>query len=123
MRELAADYRTDLCDLLGRGEAVEPRYQGALQSSWNQGRRGAVRLCGRLQHGLGQLFDEQRDPVALSDNPLAQRGGQYPFDRSPFSQLRRLLLRQSPECNHAGDGKTDPGRLKFRTMRHDEQNG
>lgn len=82
MPELASDRRTELGDFLGRGEAVKARHQGILQGGRNRQlrQRAAQVVAGRrvfqharLDHGLGQLFDKQRNAFGFADD-LGQHG-------------------------------------------------
>src|ERR1700730_857630 len=78
MREFAADRRSDLRDVFGGSEPVEPRHQRRMQACGDyQGRR---RNCAddalssasapRLQYRLGYLFHEQRNAVGALDDVL-----------------------------------------------------
>ena len=78
MGKFAADRGPDLRQLLSGTEAVEPRHQRRVQACRDRQRRRRDPGCGLLrfalalgfEHGLGHLFDEQRNAVGAFENVL-----------------------------------------------------
>ena len=85
MLESAADAGADLCHLFDRGEPVEAGHQRILQRRRDRKRRQRARhhivIAGvgeeaRLDHGLGQLLDEQGHTLRLSQDLVFDVGRQ-----------------------------------------------
>ena len=85
VRELAADDRPDLGDLLDRREAVEAGHQRVVKRRRDRERRqwagqlvavAGVREQARFQHRLGQLLDEQRHAVGARHDLVQHLAGQ-----------------------------------------------
>ena len=78
IRELPPDHCSDLCNLLGGAEPIEPRHQGGVQACGDGLSRGGnsggglprVAFAFRFQHRLGHFLNEQRDAVSAFDNVL-----------------------------------------------------
>jgi hypothetical protein len=81
VREVAPEHRADLGNLFRGRHPVKACQQRRLQSGRHSDCRGfGLRLRGGLQHAFGQLFDEERYPVGLADDPLKQRRRQHRTD-------------------------------------------
>ena len=117
--ELAPDHRPDLGHLPDRRQPVEPGHQRVVQRRRDRQRRQrpgqgvAVALLLEqpgLEHGLGQLLDEQRHPVRLGHDLLQHLGRQRLAARHPLGHGRDLALVQPVEREQADVGEADPGR-------------
>ncbi len=121
-RELAADQRADLRDLLGRREPVEARHQRVLQGRRDREQRqralqpvavGRVLEQARLHDGLGQLLDEQRDAVGLADDLGQHLGRQRLAAGHRADQRHRLLLAEPVQREARQVRRVAPGRHVF----------
>ncbi len=130
-RELPADGRADLRDLLDRRQAVEPGQERGLEGGRDRDRRqgtiGHIGVIGgpqgaAVEHGAGDLLDEQRHPVGVVHDLAQDRLGQalsagHPLDHG------LSLHRPQPGERQGGDIRlTRPlGRdLELRPEGHDQ---
>ena len=104
--EFAPDAGGCLRHLFHRLQAIEPRHQRIVQRSGNgellerchqlEARRGPREAPG-LQHGLGQLLDEQRHSVGPDSDLLNDGFGQVLAARQPIDDRPDRVASQSIE--------------------------
>jgi hypothetical protein len=126
VRGLAADAGRDLGDLLDRGQAVEPGRERVLQGRGNRQRRqrsrelvavALVREQAGLEHGLGQLLDEQRYPVRAGQDLLQHLGRErlaagHPPDHRPALPSAEPAERERGDVPVPGPGRDELGPVR-----------
>ena len=130
MRELAPERRADLRHLARRRQAIEPRQQRGVQRRRDRQRRhrprhrvviAGVREHAALEHGLGQLLDEQRHAVGALDDLVGDLLGQRLAAGHVRDHLGALPGRQAVEREQRHVRTADPGRRELRPEGDDHQ--
>src|SRR5262249_28363968 len=70
---------------------------------------------------LRHLFHEQGDAIGAVDDVLPEARRQRVVAHSPVDHVADLALCQPIDCHSHYVGLSDPGRIKLRPKRHDQQ--
>ena len=129
MGKLPPDHCTDLSQLLGGAETVQPRHQRRMQARRDRPGRQRNRrsnvpgrsVAVRLQHCLRHLLDEQGNAVSALDDILPDARRQYLVSDEVIDHGTDFDLRQPIDGESSHISSSNPGRIEFRPERHDQQ--